>query len=159
MWHCLFYYLLCLLSHLQDYYTVHGEDALLAAKDLYHTNSVIKYLGSGELHFDPCSPTPVLISVYMYVLVLFTGANKLPSVVLSRPNFESFVRDLLLVKQYRVEIYQNKGKKNNVWDISYRVGERERERESSEIAIIFLHRRLLATFSSWREYCLATMMR
>ena len=92
--------------------------------------------------------------------MLFTGANKLPSVVLSRPNFESFVRDLLLVKQYRVEIYQNKGKKNNVWDISYRVGEREREREreSSEIAIIFPHRHLLATFSSWREYCLATMM-
>ena len=41
--------------------------------------------------------------------------------MLSRPNFESFARDLLLVKQYRVEIYQNKGKKNNVWEVAYRV--------------------------------------
>ena len=64
---------------------------------------------------------------------MFTGANKLPSVVLSRPNFESFVRDLLLVKQYRVEIYQSKGKKNNVWEVEYRVRrEREREREREE---------------------------
>ena len=57
-----------------------------------------------------------------YWLFVIVGANKLPSVVLSRPNFESFARDLLLVKQYRVEIYQNKGKKNNVWTVSYRVG-------------------------------------
>ena len=25
------------------------------------------------------------------------------------------------MKQYRVEIYQNKGKKNNVWEVAYRV--------------------------------------
>ena len=66
----------------------------------------------------------------MFCTLLFTGANKLPSVVLSRPNFESFARDLLLVKQYRVEIYQNKGKKNNIWEVAYRVsGEGGRERE------------------------------
>ncbi len=41
--------------------------------------------------------------------------------VLSRLNFEAFARDLLLVKQYRVEIYQTKSK-GHEWTIAYKVG-------------------------------------
>ena len=50
-----------------------------------------------------------------------SGDNKLPSVVLSKLNFEAFVRDLLLVKQYRVEIYRPKAKGSNDWSLTFKV--------------------------------------
>lgn len=49
----------------------------------------------------------------------FSGSNKLESVVLSKMNFESLVRELLLVKQYRVEIYRCKSK--NDWSLDFKV--------------------------------------
>lgn len=55
------------------------------------------------------------------IYCFFPGNSQLPSVILSKPNFESFVRDLLLVKQYRVEIYSCKVKSSNGWKLNYKV--------------------------------------
>lgn len=43
--------------------------------------------------------------------------------MLSKANFESFVRDLLLVKQYRVEVYTSKSGTRNAsdWSLEFKV--------------------------------------
>ncbi|XP_043252756.1 DNA mismatch repair protein Msh2 [Colletes gigas] len=78
-----------------DYYTLHGSDALFAAQEVFKTTAVCKMLGS-----DP---------------------YKIEGVILNKNHFESFIRDLLLVKQYRIEVYVNQGSaKNQNWVLEYK---------------------------------------
>jgi DNA mismatch repair protein MSH2 len=77
-----------------EYFTVHGEDAALAARLVFHTSSVVKQLGAGN--------------------------QQLPSVALSKMNFESFARELLLVHQRRVEVYRCKAKGTSSWTLAYK---------------------------------------
>ncbi|KAL6046764.1 MutS-like protein [Balamuthia mandrillaris] len=65
------------LSVQQTYYTVHGDNALFIAKDYYKTTSAITYLGGGDL----------------------------PSQSVSSSLFATIVRDLLLNRRLRVEVY------------------------------------------------------
>ncbi|KAI0765364.1 DNA mismatch repair protein [Fomes fomentarius] len=66
------------LAPKNEYYSVHGPDALYVATHLFRTNSVIKYLG---------------------------GRSGLPSVTLSESLAKSFLRDALTSKQLKVEIW------------------------------------------------------
>ncbi|KZT61654.1 DNA mismatch repair protein [Calocera cornea HHB12733] len=70
-----------------DYYSVHGEDAKYVAQHVYHTNTVIKYLGKKN--------------------------GGLPSVTLSMTLAKAFLREALTAKQLRVEIWQSEGAKKN----------------------------------------------
>ena len=59
----------------------------------------------------------------IYCLMCFIiGTNKLESVLLNKANFEVFAKDLLLVKRFRIEIYQqNKSRAGSGWAIAFKV--------------------------------------
>ncbi|KAF8948080.1 MutS-like protein [Haplosporangium gracile] len=75
-----------------DFYSVHGDDAYFIAQHVYKTTSVIKYLGGD----------------------VTTGV---PSCTLSRTTCETFLRDALLNRQMRIEIWAAEPRKQNVWNI------------------------------------------
>ncbi|EGD78393.1 MSH2-Ex5 isoform [Salpingoeca rosetta] len=72
-----------------DYYTLHGDDALFMAKTVFKTMGVVKHW----------------------------GPQKLPSVNMSHMVFENTVKDLLLIKNYRVQVYSTKGNKSGKWEL------------------------------------------
>lgn len=74
-----------------DYYTAHGEDALFIAQSVYRTTSVVKYLGQ--------------------------NGTRLASVTLSIAVFQNFIKDALLNKGLKVEIYTCQGRN---WTVSRR---------------------------------------
>ena len=82
-------------SDLQDYYTVHGKDAVFVASELFRSTSVIKEFRSGD-------------SALQYAVV-------------NKTRFEAFVRELLLVRQFRVEVYREKQRGDNNWELLYKV--------------------------------------
>lgn len=53
----------------------------------------------------------------MLTILYAVGVKKTASVALSKLNFENFVRDLLLIRHYRVELYRSKGGKSNQWEL------------------------------------------
>lgn len=71
---------------------MHGDDAIFASQQVFNTN-IVKYMGE-----EP----------------------KLSYLVLSKNNFEKFVRELLLVKQYRVEVYVKPQSRNSDWNLEYK---------------------------------------
>lgn len=71
----------------QDFYSALGEDAFFIAANVFKTNSVIKYLGSGD---------------------------KLASVAMSITVAKTFLRDALTVKQLRIEIWRPEGSGKSV---------------------------------------------
>ncbi|KAI9336568.1 muts domain V-domain-containing protein [Obelidium mucronatum] len=76
-----------------DYYTAHGDDALFVAEYIFKTSSVIKYWGGDA------------------------KTNGIPYVSISKLNSISLMRDLLLVKQKRVEIWENDGKNSKSFSL------------------------------------------
>lgn len=81
-----------------DYYSCHGSDAEFVAKCVFKSTNVVKIMAPSGLQ------------------------EELPYVVLSKNNFESFIRDLLLVRNYRAEVYTNKGptKTSNDWQLEFK---------------------------------------
>lgn len=73
-----------------EYYSLHGEDTELAAQFL---SAQVKYMGD-----EP----------------------KLSYVTVSKGQFELFLRELLIVQQYRVEVYIKKSPKGNQWVLEYK---------------------------------------
>ena len=82
----------------QVYYTVHGEDAVFVATEYYGTLAALTYLGGGE-GLASQSVSPSLFSKVRVVVVVFCGVN----------GFIQIVRDLLLNRRYRVEVYSSSG--------------------------------------------------
>lgn len=71
-----------------DYYSLHGEDAHLAAKEIFKSTASVKTMAPD-------------------------GSPSVDYVCLSKGNFEILLRDLLLVKNYRVEVYSKKAQTND----------------------------------------------
>nr|CAB3264028.1 DNA mismatch repair protein Msh2 [Phallusia mammillata] len=75
-----------------DFYSTHGKNAILAAKHVFNTPTAICHIKA--------------------------QGTEIETVYLGKLNFESLARDLLLVLQYRLQIYALG--QNNEWSIAYK---------------------------------------
>ena len=85
----------------EDFYSAHGADALYVAQHVYHTKSVLKYLGAGG------------------------KTAGLPSVTLRPTVATSFLREALTSRQLKVEIWipeAGHGKKVSKFKLDKEVG-------------------------------------
>lgn len=78
-----------------DYYTLHGDDAKYVAQSVYRTTSVLKYIGGAA-----------------------ESGNGLASLSLAPTVFISFLRDALVTKGLKIEIFTCQGR--NQWKIAKR---------------------------------------
>ncbi|XP_065342598.1 DNA mismatch repair protein Msh2 [Cloeon dipterum] len=77
-----------------EYYTLHGADASLAAKEIFKSTSSVKHMTCGQ--------------------------NQLEYVILNQNHYEALLRTLLLNKTYRVEVYCSPNNSSNNWTIEYK---------------------------------------
>jgi hypothetical protein len=82
----------------QGFFSVHGDAALMVARDFYHTTAVVKHLGgSGDAGGTPGAGAR-------------PAAAGLPSVTLNKTLFETVLRSLLLEGgQHSVELWEGAG--------------------------------------------------
>lgn len=73
---------------------MHGDDAHLAAKSIFKSETCIKTMAPPNI-------------------------ESLDYLCLSKGNFEIFLRELLLVRSYRVEVFTNKSRTND-WSIEFK---------------------------------------
>ena len=75
----------------KDFFTFHGSDALFIAKEIIHTQTIIKFIS----HL------------------------KIPSIALNINKLEMILKELLLIRHYRVEIYKSykTNRLNDCWTL------------------------------------------
>ncbi|KAA8897067.1 muts domain V-domain-containing protein [Sphaerosporella brunnea] len=73
-----------------DFYSVHGHDAVFVATTVYKTTSILKQLGSSRNALESCTMSPTV--------------------------FRGFLREVLFMQGKRIEIWQQKGK--GPWEIA-----------------------------------------
>ena len=95
---------------------MHESDAIFMANEVFKTQTVLRHFGSSKAVVNYFSN----LNRYLY-FKHFTATKGSEYVVINRTNFDLVIRDLLIVKQYRVEVYKAKNSKSQEWSIVYKV--------------------------------------
>lgn len=74
-------------------YSAHENNAALAARQIFHSSAPLRQIGQGD--------------------------EKFTTIYLTPSKFESYARDLLLIHQYRLEVYK-RAKSGTEWELAYK---------------------------------------